>query len=95
MWLCAEQYVVMTSDTQTHTHTQINRKGLVYNQYKYRLCCLCFEEQHSSVSAVIGALKTGYIEFARLESSADAIHLDIVNLAVAMAAEVHCQRSPA
>ena len=37
-------------------------------------------------------LKTGYIEFARVESSADAIHSAIVSPAVAMAAEVHCQR---
>ena len=39
-------------------------------------------------------LKTGYTEFARLESSADAIHSAIVSPVVAMAAEVHCQRSP-
>ena len=39
-------------------------------------------------------LKTGYIEFARLESSADAIHAAIVSPAVAMTAEVHCQRRP-
>ena len=36
-----------------------------------------------------------YIEFARLESSADAIHSAIVSPAVAMAAEVNCQRVPA
>ena len=40
-------------------------------------------------------LKTDYTGFARLESSADAIHSAIVSPAVAMAAEVHCQRSPA
>ena len=40
-------------------------------------------------------LKSGYIEFARLESSADAIHAAIVSPAVAVAAEVHCQRRPA
>ena len=39
-------------------------------------------------------VQTGYIEFARLESSADAIHSAIVSPAVAMAAEVHCQRQP-
>ena len=33
-------------------------------------------------------LKTGYIEFARFESSADATHVVIVNLPVAMAAAV-------
>ena len=36
--------------------------------------------------------KEGYIEFARIESAADAIHSAIVSPAVAMAAEVHCQR---
>ena len=35
-------------------------------------------------------LKTNYIEFARLESYADAIHAAFVRPAVAMAAEVHC-----
>ena len=39
-------------------------------------------------------LKTGYIEFARLESSADTIHSAIVSLVVAVVAEVHCQRPP-
>ena len=38
-------------------------------------------------------LKTGYMGFARLESSA--LHSAIVNPAVAMAAEVHRQRPPA
>ena len=37
-------------------------------------------------------LNTGYIEFARLESSADAIHAAIVNTALAMATEVHCHK---
>ena len=41
------------------------------------------------------ALKTGYVEFARLGSSADAVHAAIVRPAVAMAAEGHCQRQPA
>ena len=35
-------------------------------------------------------LKTDYIEFARLNSSADAIHASIVNAAVVMAAKVQC-----
>ena len=39
-------------------------------------------------------LKTAYIEFARLESSANAMHAAIVSPAVAMAADVHCQRPP-
>ena len=41
--------------------------------------------------SVLYYLKTGYIEFARLDSSAAAIHAVIVSPAVAMAAEVHCQ----
>ena len=36
----------------------------------------------------------GYIEFAWLESSADAIHSATFNLAVAMSAEIHCHRPP-
>ena len=36
-------------------------------------------------------LMTGYIEFARLESSADAIHAVTFHPALAMAAQVHCQ----
>ena len=40
-------------------------------------------------------LKTGYIEFARLESSAKATHAVMLSPAVAMPAEVHCQRPPA
>ena len=35
-------------------------------------------------------LKTGYIEFSRSDSSADAILSAIVSPVVAMAAEVHC-----
>ena len=34
-------------------------------------------------------LKTGYIEFARLEFSTDAVHAVIFSLAVVMAAQVH------
>ena len=51
---------------------------------------------HNPLSSVTlsPTLKTGYIEFARLELSADAIHAIIVSAAVAMAAEVHCQRPP-
>ena len=40
-------------------------------------------------------LKTGYIEFALLESYADATHAVMLSPAVAMEAEVHCQRPPA
>ena len=40
-------------------------------------------------------LKTGYIEIARLESSADAVRSAIVSPAVATTTEVHCQRPPA
>ena len=39
-------------------------------------------------------LKMAYIEFAQLESSANAMHAAIVSPAVAMAADVHCQRPP-
>ena len=37
-------------------------------------------------------LKTGYIEFAQIESSVNPVHAVIFSPAVAMAAEVHCQR---
>ena len=37
-------------------------------------------------------LKNGYMGFARLKSSADAIHSAIVSPVVTMAAEVPCQR---
>ena len=40
-------------------------------------------------------LKMGYIEFAWLESSADDTPAVMLSPAVAMAAEVHCQRPPA
>ena len=40
-------------------------------------------------------LKTGYMGFAWLESSVDATPIVILRPAVAMAAEVHCQRLPA
>ena len=40
-------------------------------------------------------LKTGYKEFAWLESSADATPAVTLSPAVAMAAEIHCQRPPA
>ena len=43
---------------------------------------------HSSCNT----LKIGYIEFAWLESSADATPAVMLSPAVAMAAEVHCQR---
>ena len=55
------------------------------------ICDLC----PSGLFATYINLKTGYIEFARLESSADTIHSAIVNPVVAMAAEVHCQRPAA
>ena len=41
---------------------------------------------------MIFVLKTGYIEFAWLEPSADATPAVMSSPAVAMAAEVHCQR---
>ena len=44
---------------------------------------------------IIKKLKTGNIEFARLESYADATPAVMLSLAVAMAAKVHSRRSPA
>ena len=47
------------------------------------------------VASTKSYIKGGLYFFAQLESSADAIHWAIFNPAVAMAAEVHCQRPPA
>ena len=48
-----------------------------------------------NVNHYINYLKTGYTEFAWLESSADATPAVMLTPAVAIAAEVHCKRPPA
>ena len=60
--------------------------------YRVHTCmhtCLQNNSNHAT------QLKTVYIEFAWLESYADATPAVMLSPAVAMAAEVHCQRSPA
>ena len=56
---------------------------VVYMQSGNEPCCM-----------LLGTLKSGYIEFALLESYVDATPSVMLSPAVAMAAEVHCQRPP-
>ena len=66
---------------------------MVYIAYNGIIIIICWNKYFYYCS-IYCILKTGYVEFAQLESSADAIHSAIVSRAVAMAAEVRCQLPP-
>ena len=58
------------------------------------MTCPSHLNESSLMTYTIG-LKTGFIEFAWLESSADATSIVMLDPAVAMAADVHSQGQPA